>query len=46
LEKENKKLQNELKNFKENEAKNIALINNYETSIKNLSDRLEKLLTL
>jgi regulator of replication initiation timing len=46
LENENEKLRDSLTKLKENEVKNIALINDYEQSIQNLSDRLEKLLTL
>jgi hypothetical protein len=42
LEKENQKLQNELEKLKENELKVL----DYEKTIKSLSDRLEKLLTL
>jgi hypothetical protein len=41
LKEENQKLQHQLKQLKENELK----INDYEQTIKSLSDRLEKLLT-
>jgi len=46
LKRENEKLQNDLSKLKENELKNQSIIDDYENSIKNLSDRLEKLLTL
>jgi len=42
LEKENQRLRNELQKLKENELK----ILDYEKTIKSLTERLEKLLTL
>jgi len=46
LKKENEKLQDELSRLKENELINQSKIDDYEDAIKNLTDRLEKSLTL
>jgi len=46
LKKENEKLQNELTQLKERELIDRSKIDEYEASIKNLTERLEKLLTL
>jgi len=46
LKKENEKLQDELTKLKERELITKSKIDEYETSIQNLTERLEKLLTL
>jgi len=46
LKKENEKLQDELSQLKERELIDKSKIDKYEDAIENLTERLEKLLTL